>query len=293
MKSAFLFLFAWVSLAGAAEEPPYFVYNNPPAKPQPLLTHHTYESRLMHCPVGYNLYLPPGYADSTQRYPVIYWCHGGGNTESSDQYPPQYLDAAIRDGKMPPTILVYVSGGKFSFYTDSFDGRYQSESTIMKELIPHIDATYRTIPGREGRAIQGMSMGGFGALRHALKYPEKFSSVVAYAGAYFEPESVKSGLPEIFQKIFGGEEKRFVENHTFYLARQNADRIRNKLPIRLYCGTKDPSIGPGRKMHQLLDELKIPHEQVEFPEVEHNLTQLSDRVKEGAFLFAARYFRLK
>src|SRR5437868_4457382 len=110
-----------------AEEVPYFVYDNPPKSPQPLLEHKTYTSALMKCSVGYNLYLPPGYADSTKRYPVIYWCHGGGNTESSDQYPPQILDAAIRDGKMEPVILVYVSGGKFSFYTDSSDGKYLSE----------------------------------------------------------------------------------------------------------------------------------------------------------------------
>jgi S-formylglutathione hydrolase FrmB len=160
----------------------------------------------------------------------------------------------------------------------------------MKELIPHIDRTYRTVPTRGGRAIQGMSMGGFGALRLALKFPESFSSVVAYAGAYFPIESIRMGLPEIHQKIFGGEDKRFLDNHTFTLARQNADRIRGKLPIRLYCGTKDPSIGPSRKMHEVFEEVIIPHEVIEFPDVEHNLTQLSDRVKADAFLFAAKYF---
>jgi endo-1,4-beta-xylanase len=71
-----------------------------------------------------------------------------------------------------------------SFYSDSFDGQWMAETTVIEELVPHIDATYRTIANRDGRAIQGMSMGGFGALKLAFKYPDLFSSVVAFAGGY-------------------------------------------------------------------------------------------------------------
>ncbi len=65
-------------------------WNHPPSEPQPLLTHGTYPSALLKTEVGYNIYLPPGYAAQTgRRFPVIYWCHGRGHSESSDQFPAQ------------------------------------------------------------------------------------------------------------------------------------------------------------------------------------------------------------
>ena len=72
-------------------------------------------------------------------------------------------------------ILVYASGGSQTNYCDSYDGKYMAETTVIKELIPYIDKNYRTIASRNGGRIQGMSMGGFGAMRLALKYPDLFS----------------------------------------------------------------------------------------------------------------------
>jgi S-formylglutathione hydrolase FrmB len=75
----------------------------------------------MHTKVGYNLYLPPDYAvvGNTNRYPVIYWLHGRGCSENSDQFPATTIDAAIRSNAVPPLIFVYASGGGMSFYSDS------------------------------------------------------------------------------------------------------------------------------------------------------------------------------
>jgi len=228
---------------------------NPPTNPQPGVVHRTYYSDAMQCDVGYNIYLPPGYAEGDARYPMIYWLHGLNNCESTDYFPAKYLEQGIRSGALPPTILVYPNGWWCGFYSDSADGRILSETTIIKELIPHVDRTYRTIPKREGRAIQGMSMGGFGALKFAFKYVDLFSSVVAFAPALVDAQELSTRHPQILQTMFNGEAQRFTENTPATWALKNAERIRNHLPIWIICGAEDGLLGYIQKMHQRLDEI--------------------------------------
>ncbi|MDB5295474.1 MAG: putative esterase, partial [Phycisphaerales bacterium] len=135
-----------------------------PTKSDPRLTHHAYESAAMSARVGYHLYLPLGYddpANAARRYPVLYWLHGLNQSESSDWFPPDVLSVAVGGGAIPPVIVVFAAGGGRSFYCDAPDQNILPETTIVRELIPHVDATYRTIAARGGRAIQGVSMGGF------------------------------------------------------------------------------------------------------------------------------------
>src|SRR6185503_3542865 len=232
----------------------------PPRKEQPLLAHRTYRSHAMNLDVGYNLYLPPGYdaaENSTKRYPVIYWLHGLNQSESTDQFPPPIVDAAIRSSRVPPMVIVYVSGGSRTFYFDSADGKLLSETTIIKELLPHVDKTYRTIARREGRAIQGMSMGGFGALRLAAKHPELFSSVVAFAPSLRTPENLHATHPDVIDRMMAGDPKRFWAEHPLTLFKEKADQLRGKLPVAFFIGDKDPLLDGDRKLHALLNELKF------------------------------------
>ena len=74
------------------------------------------------------------------------------------------------------------NGGKTTMYKDSYDGKYMGETNIIRELIPHIDGTYRTIAARYGRCIEGFSMGGRGSTRLAMKYPDMFCSLFDQSG---------------------------------------------------------------------------------------------------------------
>lgn len=268
------------------------IWFNEPKNPQPGISHHGYHSASMDKEVGYNLWLPPGYEGSGKRYPVIYWLHGRNNTESSDSYPAHYLADGIAAGTLPPMILVYASGGSQTNYCDSYDGKYMGETTVIKELIPYIDRTYRTIASRDGRAIQGMSMGGFGAMRLALKYPDLFSSVVAFAGGYRWPEELATSPHPSYAEMFHSDPEIFRAQHPETWARRNAKRIRGRLAIRIYVGTEDPGLKGNRRMHALLDELKIPNGYQEFDGIAHNLKLLAANVKEENFAFAARSFKL-
>jgi enterochelin esterase-like enzyme len=266
------------------------IWFNEPKNPQPGVQHKGYHSADMDKQIGYSIYLPPGYETSSQRYPVVYWLHGRNNTEVSDAYPITYLADGIASRKLPPMIMVFASGGSQTNYCDSYDGKYLAETTVIKELIPYIDKNYRTIASRDDRAIQGMSMGGFGAMRLALKYPDLFSSVVAFAGGYRQPEELDVNPHPSYAEMFNNDKEIFRRHHPETWARRNAGKIRGKLAIQIYVGNQDPGLAGNRHIHALLDELEIPHGYQEFEGVAHNLKLLATNVKAENFEIAARSF---
>ncbi len=142
---------------------------------------------------GFQVYIPPSYDTTTQRFPVIYVLHGGG----SDEYGMSFIANSFYEPllpEIPEAILVFPNGGRDTFYLDDTVIRRQTENPdrhIIKELIPYIDRTYRTIASREGRSIMGFSMGGYGAYHFAFKYPETFGSVAALAaGGPYGPQGL-------------------------------------------------------------------------------------------------------
>lgn len=132
--------------------------------------------------LSYNLYLPAGYeAGGAARYPVLYLLHGsGGDAESWDDFWP-ILDRMIAEGMIPPVIGVAPITGN-SYWVDSATFG-AAESAVIKDLIPHIDQALPTIAGRDGRALVGFSMGGFGALRYGLAYPDMFAAATLLSPA--------------------------------------------------------------------------------------------------------------
>jgi enterochelin esterase-like enzyme len=266
------------------------IWFNAPKSLEPGVRHKGYHSASMDQQVGYNIYLPPGYETGERRYPVVYWLHGRSNTEVSNGYPIQYVTDGIASGKLPAMIVVFPNGGSQTNYCDSYDGKYMGETTVIKELIPYIDANYRTIASRGARAIQGMSMGGFGAMRLALKYPDLFSSVVAFAGGYRWPEEMDVNPHPSYLEMFRNDQEIFRENHPETWARRNLAKIR-KLAIQIYVGDQDPGLKGNRRMHALLDELEVPHGYREFPGIAHNLKLLAAQVQTENFAIAARAFK--
>jgi len=265
--------------------PPWIV---PPKAKQPFLEHHTFHSESMNADVGYNVYLPPGYAESGEKkYPVIFWLHGFTCHESNDQFPAAQVDQAIKDGKIPPVIVAYGNGGSRAFYSDSSDGKILSETMIIKEYIPFIEKTYRCLGTREGRALQGMSMGGHGALKLAFKYPDLFSSVVAFAGGYIDEEELAKRHPEVVQQMFGGDKARFIPNMPATIVRQNVEKIKGKLPIKMLVGTKDFLLEHNRRIHALLGDLGIAHEYEEIEGLAHDLRGLARERGAKTLEFAA------
>jgi len=136
---------------------------------------------------AYNVYLPTGYDEGRLRYPVLYLLHGNG--ANRDEWVQQghireTADALIAAGTIPPAIIVMPSAGN-SWYVDL---REMMESAFFDELIPHVEANYRALATRDARVIAGVSMGGYGALRYALEYPERFQAVALLSAGIYNPE---------------------------------------------------------------------------------------------------------
>lgn len=132
--------------------------------------------------LSYSLYLPEGYAaKGATRYPVLYLLHGsGGDAESWDDFWP-ILDRMIADGTIPPVIGVApITGNSYWVNSTAFG---DAETAVIQDLIPHIDESLPTIANRGGRALVGFSMGGFGALRYALAYPQTFAAATLLSPA--------------------------------------------------------------------------------------------------------------
>lgn len=277
-----------------AQDPPHWNLNNPPT-----LQHNTFHSKLVGSNVGYTISLPEDYHSSSDRYPVIYFLHGGVQNENSnwDSTIPMMLEATPA---LEPVIVVFVNGGTRTFYTDSPDGKRPVESVIISELIPHIDQTYRTKAERSQRSIEGISMGGFGALSLAMRHPDLFRSVVAYAPALIRTTkendtwtlgTMNNRLPfefrnQTFEYSFGANPRFLNSYDPFEILTKNVDILRRQLAIRLVVGDVDNLAQDCEKFHRLLVDLKYDHEFEIVPGAGHNARQL---FRDGVYATGIRF----
>src|SRR5256714_4209683 len=141
--------------------------------------------------------LPRGYrSGGSRRYPVLYLLHGSVDDYRSwtDKGDAERLTAGL------PLIVVMPNAGNGGFYSDWFNygagGPPEWETYHVRQLIPWIDAHYRTIAARRGRATAGLSMGGFGAMSYAARHPDEFVAAASFSGAVNTNEFPPTGEPD-------------------------------------------------------------------------------------------------
>jgi len=164
-----------------------------------------------------------------------------------------------------PLLVVMPEGGGSGFYTDAVDGSGNYESAIIKDLIPFMDATFPTRKDKGGRAIGGLSMGGYGAIKLALKYPDLFGSANSHSGAVSLSSMVNSSddlFRQYMRRIFG-ENAVGSDEDPFALAQKSDAATRPALKID--CGTEDFLLQNNRDFHAHLETLSVPHQYDEFP----------------------------
>jgi len=238
---------------------------------------HTFDSAAAKGKVSYHIYTPKAYAAELQRkFPVVYWLHGSGGGLAGLAKVAAHFDAAIEAGKAPPCFVVFVNGLVEGMYVDWKDGSAPMETIVVKELVPHIDATYRTIATREGRLLDGYSMGGYGAARLGFKYPDLFRAVSIMGGGPLQAELIQAPragrqrAAEVLKQVYGGDQEYFKNVSPRRLAEQNADAIIKGSLVRQVCGDQDETFAPNRDFHEHLERLKIPHTWTVLPSVDHN-----------------------
>jgi putative tributyrin esterase len=190
-----------------------------------------------------------------------------------------------------PLIVVMPDGGR-GFYTDAKEGMAY-ESALIRDLIPFIDARFQTIPTREKRVIGGLSMGGYGAAKLALKYPDLFCSAVSHSGAVAFAQRLEQGErgPEWVRewtRVFGAKPVGGPDD-LFALAANLKPEQRPAL--RIDCGTEDQLLDQNRDFHAHLEKIGYPHEYAEFPGA-HDWAYWDIHVQE-AIAFHTRHLKLE
>jgi endo-1,4-beta-xylanase len=239
------------NLLGAEEENPV-VWNNADIDLPPGIVHQSFESGAMGRTIGYTVSTPPGYAESSASYPVVYFLHGYGGNETSDgQGFSSIAHALALKHQLPPVICVFPNGGR-SGYRDQPEAGEMVKTMILDELIPLIDETYRTLPTRESRAVAGFSMGANGSLFFAFSRPDLFSVCAGWAGSATYPYGSEE-LPEM-------------------LTPEALAALEQKVDLLLVVGHEDTRALKGLKFfREALDEAKYSYTFRTLADVPHNL----------------------
>ena len=260
-----------------------------PAMTGPRVVHEIFRSAAAEGPVSYHLYVPAAYREDPQRrFPVVYWLHGSGGGLPGIEPMARQVDEAIAAGRLPPCLVVFVNGMNFGMYVDWKDGSVPLETVIVTELIPHLDAAYRTIATREGRLIDGFSMGGYGAARLGFKFPELFGAVSLMGAGPLQPDlradaprASQARAEDLLERVYGGDPDHFRRVSPREMATRNAKRIAEGTRVRVVIGTADETYANNAAFHADLQRLGIPHEWIVLEGVKHNpmqtLRALGDR----------------
>lgn len=240
-----------------------------------------FKSSLVGKTLPYNVILPADYdapAAKDKRYLVLYLLHGltGNFTNWATK-------SKLAEYTAASNLIVVTPEGENSWYTDSPVVETEKyESYIVRELIPDVETRFRTVKTRGARFIAGLSMGGYGALKFGMKYPDMFAVAASMSGALMAPRLTETALTagrdggnnpfsitlrrSIGQAFGEANNPARDANDLFKIARELPAARRNKLPfLYLDCGTEDGLIGVNRELATLLTEQKIPHEYRELP----------------------------
>jgi S-formylglutathione hydrolase FrmB len=209
-------------------------------------------SKILRRDVRYCVEVPASYdqpQSKEKRYPILYMLHGLGDDEQTLFKTGGWtiIEDLRKQGKIGDFLVVAPDGDR-TFYINSADRKVQYSDFFLKEFMPAIEKKYRVLPGRAARGINGISMGGYGALRFAFARPDLFSSVSAQSAALMLDSpadlnaAMKSDLPimQTFSHVFGNpvDEQHWEENDPFSLARKNVSALR-KTAIYFNCGNSD------------------------------------------------------
>jgi S-formylglutathione hydrolase FrmB len=230
------------------------------------------KSEILARPVRYCAYLPASFdKDNTRHYPVLYYLHGLGDNEQSLLNSGGWdLISELRSQGKIGEFVVLAPGAGHTFYINSEDGKVRYEDFFLKEFMPQMEKKYRAESTRATRGITGVSMGGYGALRLAFKYPEDFAVVSGQMPALITdlPSNLSSEAPGssggLLGDVFGSPFNRayFTRNNVFYFARNDSAASLKRMKIYFNVGNNDDyGFEQGaEQLDQILKSRGIQHE---------------------------------
>jgi putative tributyrin esterase len=229
-----------------------------------------FKSDLIGKVLPYNALLPSGYFKSNKRYPVLYLLHG-----LFGHHDDWITRTNLAEYAASYDLIIVTPEGYDSWYIDSatvLTDKY--ESYFVRELIPDVDARYRTIKDKRARGVAGLSMGGYGALKYGLKYPDYFAFAGSLSGA-LDPANRSEERPGFAWDIlrpslvaaFGPVNSRARQvNDLHQIARNFTAADISSLPYLYFdCGLEDGFLATNREFAEILLSKKIAHQYRQLP----------------------------
>ena len=224
-------------------------------------------ARLGGMPVKFNIILPRDYATTDRRYPVLYLLHG-----YTDDYSAWVTKSnLLLHAPAYEEIIVMPEGGTGWYMNNQGDKKLEWEDYLIQDLIPYVDGHYRTVATRQGRAIAGLSMGGYGAMTLGLRDPDLFAAIASMSGAlssaqagFYAALSSNPKIKKVIEDDFGAPDNavRTSEDPFELIKKVPAD----KLPqLYISIGSSDFLLDSNRDFIKLLTQLKIPFRYSEVP----------------------------
>ena len=258
----------------------------------PGVSYHTFESTAVDDTVGIHVFAPqPYHAQTDQVFPVLYWLHGSLGGRGGIEPLTQLFSYAMREGYVSPFLIVFLDAPPFSLWLDAYDGSANVEELYITELVPFIDAEFRTIASPEGRYVEGFSMGGYGALRYAFLYPDIFGAASSLAAGPLSPDfSDTPAVDEerrqaILDQLFGGDIQGYIDASPWTLAETEFDRFNGEVDLRLVMGELDATRANKEDFHEHLVQLDVDHDFFLIPDVGHQPVALHQGLGEDRWTF--------
>jgi S-formylglutathione hydrolase FrmB len=269
-----------------------------------VIEEQTVKSKILKRNVKFTIYLPADYETANRTYPVVYLLHGYTDDNTGWlQFGEinRYADNAIADGTIPPMIIVMPNADS-SWYINSYDGKEKYEDFFIKEFMPHIEQAYRIKTEKQYRGVAGLSMGGYGTLIYAIKYPQLFSAAAALSAAVLPGDQMISQADENYEKVFGqlygrglkGKDrinKAWEANSVLDLVQNKTADELSKVRYWIDCGDDDFLTKGNCLLHIALTEKKVPHE-FRIRDGAHNWTYWRTGIT-NALVFMGDSFRQK
>lgn len=231
------------------------------------------ESELLGKETAYSVYLPEGYDTSERSYPVLYLLHGFTDDETGWVQFGEVKAIADKESRkvaVTPMIIIMPDAG-LSWYVNNHDGSLMYEDYFINELMPHVENKFRIRSEKQFRAISGLSMGGYGSMLYAIKYPDLFASAAPLSAGVSTDSSIVNmpmenwnnvyGLP--FGKNLSGEERlkgHYLQNSILNLIENGDTEKLKKVKYYIDCGDDDFLIKGNMALHSVLLDQNIPHE---------------------------------
>jgi S-formylglutathione hydrolase FrmB len=224
---------------------------------------HSFFSTAFAREMPYEVVLPAGYAESQERYPVLYLLHGWQGDETNWVS----LTHLVEDASAYKLIVVTPRAGNSWYVNSATHAKDRYADYVFQDLIAEVDTYYRTIASPHERAVAGLSMGGYGALLFSLRHPGAFAFAASISGAFSGPSGIESVMPQLkpsTDEAFGavGSTTRRENNVDTLIG--VADHTQQPY-FFLECGASDPLLSSNRRVVEELSSHGFAYEYHELP----------------------------